>query len=93
MTNNKISLTGIKPTGTIHIGNYLGAIQPAIELASSYNAYYFVADYHALTTVRDSEALSHQTLSIAAAWMACGLDVNSHLFYKQSDLSELCELA
>jgi tryptophanyl-tRNA synthetase len=88
-----VSLTGIKPTGVPHLGNYVGAIRPAIELALDYDAYYFIADYHALTTVHDSDLLDYYTRSVAAAWLACGLDPETTTFYRQSDLSETFELA
>jgi tryptophanyl-tRNA synthetase len=87
-----ISLTGIKPTGVPHLGNYVGAIRPAIALAERYDAYYFIADYHALTTVRDPEQLDYYSRSVAASWLACGLDPNTTTFYRQSDCPETFEL-
>lgn len=87
-----ISLTGIKPTGVPHLGNYVGAIRPAIALADAYDAYYFIADYHALTTVRDPELLDRYTRSVAATWLACGLDPGRAVFYRQSDIPETFEL-
>ena len=88
-------LTGIKPTGSPHIGNYLGAIRPAIELASlpETTAMYFIADYHALTTVHDGKELDHLTREVAATWIAFGLDPEKTLFYRQSDVPEIFELA
>ena len=73
---HKISLTGIKPTGTPHIGNWLGAIRPGLELANlpGTRAVYFIADYHALTAVHDAAALRHMTYDVAATWLALGLD-------------------
>ena len=62
----KIALTGIKPSGTPHVGNYLGMIRPALELARHYQALYFIADYHALTTVRDGKKLKELTYDVAA---------------------------
>ncbi len=89
-----IILTGIKPTGVPHIGNYFGAIKPAIELINNPNniCYYFIADYHALTTVGTREELKKHTYEVAATWLACGLDPNKVVFYKQSDIPETFEL-
>lgn len=70
----KVSLTGIKPTGEPHLGNYIGAIKPALTLAQEYDALYFIADYHALTTLRDPQLLRHYTRSVAATRLAAGLD-------------------
>lgn len=88
----KISLTGIKPTGAPHIGNYLGAIKPAIELTKTHDARYFIADYHALTTVRDKKLMQEQIYSLAATWLASGLDPEKVIFYRQSDIPEVFEL-
>ncbi|MDE2573143.1 MAG: tryptophan--tRNA ligase [bacterium] len=89
----EISLTGIKPTGTMHIGNYLGAIVPAIEMAKHYErSLYFIADYHALTTVDEPAALRNQIYDVAATWLACGLDPERTLFYRQSAVAEVFEL-
>jgi tryptophanyl-tRNA synthetase len=88
----KIALTGIKPTGIPHIGNFLGAIQPALELSRSCEARYFIADYHALNSCKDPDAIRLMTLEIAAAWLACGLDPNQVLFYRQSDIPQTFEL-
>ncbi|MDD3097078.1 MAG: tryptophan--tRNA ligase [Candidatus Cloacimonetes bacterium] len=88
----KIALTGIKPTGIPHIGNFLGAIQPALKLSESCEARYFIADYHALNSTKDPEAIRQMSLQIAAAWLACGLDPNKVLFYKQSGVPETFEL-
>ncbi len=88
----KIALTGIKPTGEPHIGNYLGAIQPALELAKTHDALYFIADYHALTSVKDKTLLKEQIYSLAATWLAAGLDPEKVTFYRQSDIPEVFEL-
>lgn len=88
----RTSLTGIKPTGIPHLGNYVGAIRPAIELARDYDAFYFIADYHALTTVRDPALLDEYTRSVAATWLACGLDPDVVTLYRQSDVPETFEL-
>jgi tryptophanyl-tRNA synthetase len=85
-------LTGIKPTGTPHIGNYLGAIKPALALAEAHDARYFIADYHALTTVRDAATLRDLSYQVAATWLACGLDPERVIFYRQSDVPETFEL-
>lgn len=87
-------LTGIKPTGTPHLGNYFGAIEPALRLADEpgWRAVYFVADYHALTSIHDGEELRRSTLEVAATWLACGLDPERMLFYRHSDVPEIFEL-
>lgn len=90
---NKISLTGIKPTGIPHLGNYLGMIRPALQLAECYDALYFLADYHSLTTVQDGGQLRELTYQAAAVWMALGLDPGRVVFYRQSDVPEVFELA
>ena len=86
------SLTGIKPTGEIHLGNYIGAIRPALALQDRYTAYYFVADYHALTTSEDASELRHASRTIAATFLALGLDVQRHVLFRQSDVLEVGEL-
>jgi tryptophanyl-tRNA synthetase len=91
-------LTGIKPTGAPHIGNLLGAIRPALRLADQgLEAMYFIADYHALTTIHPPdhkpEALRQMTYEVAATWLAMGLDPERTLFYRQSDVPEIFELA
>lgn len=87
-----VSLTGIKPTGVPHLGNYVGAIRPAVGLTASYDAFYFIADYHALTTIRDPGLLDEYSRSVAAAWLACGLDPETATIYRQSDVPETFEL-
>ena len=86
------SLTGIKPSGTPHIGNYLGMIKPALELAKEYQALYFIADYHALTTVKNGQEMRQLTYEVAATWLALGLDPENVIFFRQSDVPELFEL-
>jgi tryptophanyl-tRNA synthetase len=88
----KIALTGIKPTGIPHIGNYLGAIKPALELSKTCEARYFIADYHALNSTKDPQSIREMTIEIAAAWLACGLDPDKTLFYRQSAIPETFEL-
>ena len=90
---NTSILTGIKPTGTPHIGNYFGAIEPALRRASQYSqAYFFIADYHALNSVQDAEELKALTYSVAAMWLAAGLDPSRMHFYRQSDVPEVFEV-
>ena len=88
----KISLTGIKPTGDLHIGNYFGAIRPALELAKEYDARYFIADYHALNTMKDPKELNSTIRQVAAGWLASGLDPEKVIFYRQSSIPEVFEL-
>ncbi len=88
----KISLTGIKPTGIPHLGNYLGSIQPALALAESYLSVYFIADWHALTTLRDGKELRPLIHRLAATWLACGLEPGKTVFFQQSRVPELGEL-
>lgn len=87
-------LTGIKPTGYAHLGNYFGAIKPAIELShdEKYECLYFIADYHALTTVQTRQEMEDYIYNIACTWLACGLDPSKVIFYKQSDIPEDLEL-
>jgi tryptophanyl-tRNA synthetase len=92
-TTRPRSLSGIKPTGTPHFGNYLGMIRPAIALQETHDAFYFVADYHALTTERDPVAMRRQTLEITATFLAMGLDPARSAFFRQSDVPEVHELA
>jgi tryptophanyl-tRNA synthetase len=87
-------LTGIKPTGTPHVGNLLGAIRPALRLVEQGGtAMYFIADYHALTTIHDAKELAQLTRQVAATWLAMGLDPERVTFYRQSDVPEVFELA
>lgn len=90
--SNEIALTGIKPSGTPHIGNYLGMIKPALDLAKEFQALYFIADYHALTTVKDPDNLKRLTYDVAATWLALGLDPEKVILYRQSDIPEVMEL-
>ena len=90
--SKRISLTGIKPTGTPHLGNYLGMIQPALNLVKYYQPIYFIADYHALTVLHDCESLQQHTLELAATWLALGLNPDEVIFYRQSDVPEIFEM-
>jgi tryptophanyl-tRNA synthetase len=88
-------LTGIQSTGTPHLGNLLGAIIPAIELSNKpeNESFLFIADLHSITQIKDGETLRANTYSTAAAWLACGLNVNKVIFYRQSDVPQTAELA
>lgn len=97
-----MSLTGIQPSGrtggleeggAIHLGNYFGAIRPALELAQTYDGLYFIADYHALNSVREPEVLRENVRDVAATWIAAGLDPERTLLYRQSSVIEVFELA
>ncbi len=88
----KTSLTGIKPTGTPHLGNFLGAIRPALALADAHRSIYFIADYHALTASHDPRALRAHVYDVAATWLACGLDPARTIFFRQSAVPEVFEL-
>lgn len=88
-------LTGIQSTGTPHLGNILGAILPAIEMANKpeNDSFLFIADMHSLTQIKDGAQLRENTYATAATWLAFGLDVNKTIFYRQSDVPEVTELA
>jgi tryptophanyl-tRNA synthetase len=86
------TLTGITPSGTLHIGNYFGAMRPAIEAQASGDCYYFIADYHSMTSVTDPRERLENTRGIAVDWLACGLDPAKSVFWRQSDVPEVCEL-
>jgi tryptophanyl-tRNA synthetase len=86
-------VTGIKPSGSPHLGNYLGMIRPALALAERFNAFYFIADLHALTTVRDAQQLRQLSHEATASWLALGLDPTKVALYRQSDLPQVVELA
>jgi tryptophanyl-tRNA synthetase len=87
-------LTGITTTGTPHLGNYVGAIKPAVQASfnTDVQSYYFLADFHALIKNRDPEAIGRSTIEIAASFLALGLDTRSAVFYRQSDIPEITEL-
>jgi tryptophanyl-tRNA synthetase len=86
------TLTGITPSGVLHVGNYFGAMRPAIEAQSSGDCYYFIADYHSMTSVTDAKERAASTRGMAIDWLACGLDPKKSVFWKQSDVPEVCEL-
>ena len=87
-------LTGVQSTGTPHLGNLLGAILPAIEMSTNEenDSFLFIADMHSLTQIKDGDLLRENTYSTAAAWLACGLDINKTVFYRQSDIPQVTEL-
>ena len=88
-------LTGVQATGTPHLGNILGAIEPAIDLSKeeSNESFLFIADLHSITQIKDAGLLRENAHSTAAAWLACGLDVEKTVFYRQSDVPETTELS
>ena len=87
-------LTGVQSTGTPHLGNLLGAILPAIEMANDpkNETFLFIADLHSATQIKDAKTLKENTYSVAATWLACGLDTERVTFYKQSSVPQTCEL-
>ncbi len=88
-------LTGVQSTGTPHLGNLLGAIIPAIEMSKNADgeSFLFIADMHSLTQIKDANLLKQNTYSTAATWLACGLDVDNTVFYRQSDIPQVTELS
>lgn len=88
-------LTGIQSSGKPHLGNILGAILPAIELAAmpTNESFFFIADLHSLTTIKDPKLRCEFVLSVAAAWLAFGFDTDKNVFYRQSQIPQVCELA
>ena len=86
-------LTGLQPSGKLHIGNYFGAMEPAVRLQERGEAFYFIANYHAMTTVKDATQLRDYTRELAIDFLACGLDPERSVFFRQSDVPEVNELA
>ncbi|MBI4603703.1 MAG: tryptophan--tRNA ligase [Planctomycetes bacterium] len=86
-------LSGIQPSGTLHLGNYFGAMRRHIERQAGHECFYFIADYHALTTVRDPEQLRRNVLGVALDYLALGLDPARTVFFRQSDVPQVVELA
>jgi tryptophanyl-tRNA synthetase len=86
-------LSGIQPSGNLHIGNYFGMMRPAIHLQDEGEAFYFIADYHSMTSLFDAGMRRNYSLSVALDFMACGLDPKKSVFWKQSDVSEVAELS
>lgn len=93
MDDEKILLSGVKPTGRPHLGNYLGAMKQFVDLQEDYKSYVFVADLHALTTVHDSGELQENTLGVALDYLALGLNPEKVTLYKQSDVPQVTELS
>lgn len=93
MSDKKRLLTGLQPSGQLHIGNYFGALKPFIDLYGDYESYLMVVDYHALTTLRDPKQLSENIVDIVADYVAAGVDPSKAIIFKQSDVSEHTELS
>ncbi len=85
-------LSGIQPSGTLHLGNYFGMMRPAIELQHQGEAFYFIADYHSMTSLFDPAERRKNSLGVALDFLACGLDPKKSVFFKQSDVPEVCEM-
>ncbi len=86
------SLTGLQPSGKLHLGNYFGAMRPAVELQEEGEGFYFIADYHAMTSTHDPEELRRNVRELAVDFLACGLDPKKSVFWRQSDVPEVNEL-
>src|SRR5207245_9523477 len=86
-------LSGIQPSGVLHIGNYFGMMRPAIELQKEGETFYFIAAYHALTSVRDPKTLRENSRLVALDFLACGLDPDKGALFRQSDVPQVTELA
>jgi tryptophanyl-tRNA synthetase len=86
-------LSGIQPSGALHLGNYFGMMRPAIELQEKGEAFYFIADYHSMTSLFDANERRKNTLDVALDFLACGLDPKKSIFFKQSDVPEVTELS
>ncbi|MBO5662831.1 MAG: tryptophan--tRNA ligase [Alphaproteobacteria bacterium] len=90
--SEKVVLTGIKPTGMPHLGNYVGALKPLIEQSKTQKTFMFIADLHALNTIHDAAQIKQHTYEIAALMVALGLDLNNAILFRQSDISEIYHL-
>ena len=86
-------LSGIQPSGALHLGNYFGMMRPAIELQEKGEAFYFIANYHSMTSLFDAKERRKNTLDVALDFLACGLDPERTVFFRQSDVPEVCELS
>ena len=86
-------LSGIQPSGALHVGNYFGMMRPAIELQTQGDAFYFIADYHSMTSLTDAAERRKNSLDVALDFLACGLDPKKSIFWKQSDVPEVVELS
>lgn len=91
--SEKIVLTGIKPTGTPHLGNYVGALKPLVEMSKTNKTFMFIADLHALNIIHDPKLIKRHTYEIAAMLMALGLDLNNAVLFRQSDIVQVYQLA
>src|SRR3989344_216730 len=91
--NKKRLLTGLQPSGKLHIGNYFGALKPFLELYEDYESFLMVVDYHALTSLKDPNALRRNILDVVGDYLAVGVDPSKAIFFKQSDIQEHTELA
>ena len=89
----KCILSGVQPSGKLHLGNYFGAVKQHIAAQGDGECYYFIADYHALTTVHDAATLCQNVLDVALDYFALGLDPEKTAFFRQSDVPEVCELS
>src|SRR5436190_22460759 len=85
-------LSGIQPSGALHLGNYFGMMKPAIELQEKGEAFYFIADYHSMTSLFDPAERRRNTWEVALDFLACGLDPSRTVFFRQSDIPEVTEL-
>lgn len=92
MSDDKIVLTGIKPTGTPHIGNYIGALKPLIKLSQNHKTVMFIADLHALNSIHDAKTIKQHTYEIAALMIAAGLNLENTILFRQSDIDEVYKL-
>ncbi len=92
-THSKVLLTGIRASSEIHLGNYLGAMKPALQRQNDFSSYLFIADYHGLTTSPKAQELKGNVHAIASAWLAAGLDPSKTILWRQSDIPEVLELA
>jgi tryptophanyl-tRNA synthetase len=86
-------LSGIQPSGALHLGNYFGMMKPAIELQDQGEAYYFIANYHSMTSLFDAAERRKNTLDVALDFLACGLDPAKSVFFRHSDVPEVTELS
>ncbi len=92
MTDEKIVLTGIKPTGTPHIGNYIGALRPLIDMSQNHKTFMFIADLHALNSIHDAKEIKQHTYEIAALMITMGLNLENTILFRQSDINEIYQL-
>src|ERR1700744_5281771 len=86
-------LSGIQPSGALHLGNYFGMMRPAVELQEKGEALYFIADYHSMTSLFDADQRRQNSLNVALDFLACGLDPKKAVFFRQSDVPEVTELS